>query len=667
MLSRIRRSWTLSLFALCWASLIAAFVFLGLNDRFFDSARDGWTLFLMLPLILTVPAGVVAFLIGLLPPRSGDTEARRFLGLAAAVGIVPAGTLILYGALEGIFHGSSAVVLIGTILSALVLLLGAARIGVFLARRACRDGVPRTAFLILPLAALLLFPLGGARLADRPIDWDGKDRTLMLCVDGARWKLIDRFDAEDRLPTFRALQREGARFGMESFDPLMSPIIWTTIASGVLPEEHGVHNFYATANTVRAPRLWDMAQQKGKSVGVLGYLITWPPRPVDGFIIPSLFARGPETWPKELGFIRELAMSEKGNKDRDLRRYALYGVRSIQYGVRISTVLEAFRVMTHKGPYLENMIAKRFLKLRMHGDMFLELWERYQPEFAAFYNNGIDVSSHYFWKYYEPESFPGVLPEDVERYRDVIPRMYGAMDVVLGRILAKAPEGLHLVVLSDHGLRAMKTEASGALRLIRTENLLRRLGLEETVEGINLAARLHMKGKGGRGMLPPDLETILATIIEEESGEPVFSTSRKDPVSLIVRIREEVPTKGRRLRLPDGSVVPSEELIEETPARLSGEHSPDAILLLRGPHIRRGVSDGVATILDVAPTTLYMMGLPIGRNMKGRLLESAFVDGWIDNHPPTHDDYVLDAVPVSSEETDDGALKEQLRALGYLN
>jgi len=135
-MTRLRRSWFLALFALLWTSVFVTFALLGLNDRFLDTARDGWLFFLLIPLALTVPAGLIALLIGLLPPRNGETEARRFLGLAAAAVIVPAGTLILYGALEGLFRGSGAVVLLGTILSALVLLLGAARIGSFLARRA---------------------------------------------------------------------------------------------------------------------------------------------------------------------------------------------------------------------------------------------------------------------------------------------------------------------------------------------------------------------------------------------------------------------------------------------------------------------------------------------------------------------------------------------------
>jgi len=76
-----------------------------------------------------------------------------------------------------------------------------------------------------------------------------------------------------------------------------------------------------------------------------------------------------------------------------------------------------------------------------------------RPDFAAVYLNGLDAAEHHFWKYIEPEHFPGVTPEEVARYGHAIDQYYIYMDEVLGRYLALYPPGESTVlVVSDHGM-----------------------------------------------------------------------------------------------------------------------------------------------------------------------------------------------------------------------
>ncbi len=667
MRSRIGRSWLLALFSLLAASLLAALAALGLNDRFIDSARDGWFLFLLIPLAASVPFAVFAWIVSLLPSSGPESHADRTLGLFTALIAVPLAVLLLFGQIRSLLSGSTALGAVLLILIALLLTLGSFRFGRFLSRRLCPGGSPSLVAVAFLFLLLVLLPPFGQWLSNRPIRFDSRPRTLMLCVDGATWNLIDRFEREGTVPTFTRLREEGTWFNLEAERPLMSPIIWTTIASGVGPSEHGVQSFYATSGTVKVPRIWDMAAQKGMDVGLLAWPITWPPYPVPGFMIPSLFARGPETYPEELQFIRELAMMEKGKRKRELAHYSVIGIRMIQYGVKLSTLREAVRVATGKGDFLESMSAKRFLKLRIHSDLFLELWERYQPEFAAFYNNGVDVTSHYFWKYYEPEGFPDVTAAEAEQYGDMILRMYGAMDRALAKILRFAPPDLKLVVVSDHGLQGMQTEDSGTIRLIRTENFLARLGLEKSINGVNLASRVHLRAKRGRGF-PSGLAPFIEDIVVEESGEPVFQTRLDGTGGLIVEVRTGVDLLGKKVLIPGKEACLADEIGEETYAKISGEHSTHAILILKAPFIRAGAAGGAASMVDVAPTVLQMMGLPLERRITGEILGPAFEEGWPRDHPPAFEDYRVNSFPSPEEgDTDDTILKEQLRSLGYLN
>jgi arylsulfatase A-like enzyme len=360
-------------------------------------------------------------------------------------------------------------------------------------------------------------------------------------------------------------------------------------------------------------------------------------------------------------------MIEKGGKRRDPGQYATFTVRMIQYGVKLSTFLEAAHVVLGTLDFVEKTVALRKVKLLVHGDLFIELWERYRPRFAAFYDNALDVTCHYCWKYFEPESFADVTPEQAERYGGAILGMYEATDRVMGKILSYAPEGLTVAVVSDHGQQATHTGEAGQVRLIRTENFLRILGLDESVDGINLASVVHLLPKRG-GPLPEGLERFLEDVRNERTGEPVFDAYVDESGNFIVGPQPYVPIRGERVSVPGRGVFPADELVQETSATISGEHSLDAIFLLAGPNVRRGERGGEASLYDIAPTLLYAMGLPTGSSMVGRVLAPAFDPGRFATHPPALESYVLTApIPEKGATPDDTMLKEQLRALGYLN
>ncbi len=642
---RIAQSVHMALFATALTSSLAALAALALNDRFIDSMGDGWLVFLVLPLVAAVPAALVAFLAGFLPQGGGKHQGDYFLSLVTALIVLPAGLYLIRNSLSGLLAGSGG-------------LTGAVLI-------ACARWWPVVTLLVF----LALLPLLGVRLSTRPIGSGEKPITLFFCMDGANWAIIDPLVEGGELPAFRALQKEGVRFDMESTGPLMSPILWTTIATGVPASVHNVQSFYATSATVNSPRIWDMVEQCGGTVGLLGWPITWPPRKVDGFLIPSLFARGPETWPEELSFIREIAMREKGKRSRDFGSYLTYGIRSVQFGVRLSTLRTAVDVITDNSDFYESMSAKRFLKLRMHGDIFIELLERYRPDFAAFYNNSPDVLSHYFWKFFEPDAFADVSAEEASRYGGTIPDAYRMYDAAMGRILRYMPENANIVVLSDHGLEATETMGTGTTRLILTEKFLDILGLAETIQGINLASRVYLRPKGGSGRIPEELALLVGDVVLAGTNEAVFRTTTDEWDNLIVEVKRKLSLEGKSLRVPGRpDPVPVEEMIEETNAGVSGEHNPNAIFLVKGDAIRKGARGGDATIFDVAPTALFLMGYPIHDPMVGKVLENAFIDGWVRNHPPQRKLYDMAEAPVDqTAETGDENLKDVLKSLGYLN
>ncbi len=662
-----KKSICLALFCSFLTSILVVVFTLALNERFIDSVKFGWIIFLLIPLLLAIPLSVVAFLVDFLPYSNREQQAMRFLGFFASCLFAPTVGLLIWfysvpliGEYQKLTYG---VISLG---------IGATIVGCFVAVRPVAhilmpDGIPRRNSLLFLFLLLLVIPPFGSWLSNRPLSFDEKPHTLMLCLDAATWPIIDRMTERGELPAFQKLQEEGIRFDLESIEPTASPKIWTTIASGVGADKHGMFGMYGTSATVKVPRLWDMVEQNNGSVGLFGWPVTWPPHPVNGFMIPSLFGLGPETYPSELQFIRELAIREKGDKDRDIKSYLIYMVKSIQYGVRLSALHEVAEVIMSRDDYLRNAVALRFLKLRMDSDIFLELWERFDPTFVAFYNNVIDVCCHGFWKYYEPEAFQEVTNGEVMKYGEIIPEAYRRIDRAIGDILRFPPNNLNVIVVSDHGQEAVKTSESGTVRFVLTEKFLETLNLDDLLVGINITSHASLHSKNGSGEFPEEARQLIGGVTVEETGEPIFKLEEDGLGNLNVSVLFKPELGNNHLLLPGGKRIEWKEIIEEAHAERSGEHNLNAILLLKGPAIKEDQRDGQVSILDVAPTVLYMMGYPISESMVGRVLQEAFDDEHFQNNPPGYSDYEF---IEQSEEGDatkrDENRKEILKSLGYL-
>ena len=71
-------------------------------------------------------------------------------------------------------------------------------------------------------------------------------------------------------------------------EPLFSPPVWTSIATGRSPEAHGVDFFYANRFSIKVPTIWERLAAGGVRVGLYDYLVTWPPREYPGgFVVPG--------------------------------------------------------------------------------------------------------------------------------------------------------------------------------------------------------------------------------------------------------------------------------------------------------------------------------------------------------------------------------------------
>ena len=125
----------------------------------------------------------------------------------------------------------------------------------------------------------------------------------MLGLDGVDPDVVALLVGEGKLPNFERLAREGASGRLTSAPPLLSPILWTTVATGREPLDHGVSGFVTldadgerrpvSSRQRRVRALWNMLSESDRTVAVVGWWATWPAEEVRGTEIPvAWFAHG---------------------------------------------------------------------------------------------------------------------------------------------------------------------------------------------------------------------------------------------------------------------------------------------------------------------------------------------------------------------------------------
>ena len=291
----------------------------------------------------------------------------------------------------------------------------------------------------------------------------GRHPVIWLGLDGLDFELLDRLSAQGKMPNWRRLASEGFTARLASFAPLISPILWTTAATGVAPDVHRVLDFQEvdreTGRKVpisgfsrAAPAVWNMASEAGRKVGVVGWWATHPAEEVNGFFVtdhasPILFEKLPlagVAFPAALeAGVGQVIARDGRVTARDLAPYL-----DVPPG-EIESALSS-------GAGMENPIAalgRILAATRVSHRSARELYDRNLPDLLAAYIEGTDEVGHIFASS-TPPRISCAPQENLTRYGRVVETYYGVIDRMLGQWMRRADEdGATLLVHSDHGFK----------------------------------------------------------------------------------------------------------------------------------------------------------------------------------------------------------------------
>jgi hypothetical protein len=514
---------------------------------------------------------------------------------------------------------------------------------------------------------------------------NGGLKLLMIGVDGATWRVARPMIERGELPNIAAAAEAGSSGTLMSMSPMFSPRIFTTLASGKVADKHGVMGpSDTTTDAVLVKRIWEILhEQRGWDYGVVEWYVTGPPEASPGgFCIPGPPAVLPETVPAELSFLKSIEGSAGGSRGGKKELVGL-ALRAASRGATMSTLVELAGVGLMKlrdAPKPDLYRRQHAAIVRLTTDVTLWQLRRGEVEMLATVYRSTDRLSHSYWRYHEPEAFADTEPASLDQYGDTIEDIYALVDEQIGRLTPCLAEDGVLLIFSDHGFQPYLTVRAEPFSF-KTETLLRGLGIDPSdLTYVNLGYGFYLQplttDERANAARRAELTEILSSAMVEGTDIQAFGVDNVDKegtgddyvkVNAAGALLDLIPMDPK-IVLPNGTSVQTTAFM--TASEWSGAHDFDGIIIARGRPFTPGGQIGEASVLDVTPTALAAVGLPLANDMDGYPLVSAMTPEFLDAHPLTavesYETEIREKQEHEGMDTMSEDLKEQLRSIGYI-
>lgn len=286
-------------------------------------------------------------------------------------------------------------------------------------------------------------------------------KLLIIGWDGADWQILKPLMEQGRLPMLSHLVSQGVMGNFASMEPMISPMLWTTMATGKPPYEHGICGFIepdrdseigirlATSRSRRCPAFWNILSDQGLNTHVAGWYVSHPAEAIRGVCVSELFAKptGPldAAWPVAAGSVQPEKFAEEL---ADLRIHPHEISRGqLEYFVPdLASVPPGERILIDR--LAANLAECSTLQAVTTWIMETQPWDVMAVYFSAF-----DHFCHAFM-YFHPPRMSHVPEEMFARYSEVVNRACELHDLMLSRLLKLAGDDATVVICSDHGYQS---------------------------------------------------------------------------------------------------------------------------------------------------------------------------------------------------------------------
>ncbi|MBD3167966.1 MAG: hypothetical protein GF307_00690 [candidate division Zixibacteria bacterium] len=574
--------------------------------------------------------------------------------------------------------------------------------------------------LLVAVAGVYIYP--NQKTANVDLRNDGP-KVAIIGLDGLGWDLVDPLLADGDLPNLESYINGGVKGDLVSFEfhQLLSPLIWTTIVTGKMPEKHGIQAWWMYDETADQMRVcnardrtcravWEIVSDYGYTNMFINFMCSFPPDSVNGVLIsdravysaantmypPSAFNLNPDLFTKA----RRKIFGKKKGLEFFEGFYNKNAVSGTEEALRASKELSYDEMKM----IFKNLQEETENELKLFNATMDKLDEFGQPNLFGFYLHGPDMAQHLLFRFHEPSTF-NVSEKEVEIFGGFLTNYLKMADSLTGELVNALDPETNIIIISDHALEALTDksipESSGPVNNFKEifptrggRTIQRGVNFEELRNILNeifeadsirfkiatpsyLTFRQYsiesywqlLDNSGEKITDPAIISEAVNTLqqIEAENIGPLFVKTEADSDSrLMLHINPELyPESGI---IYNGQTWSAGKLIVLR-NELSAWHERRGIIIAKGPAFKDGIRYLDGKVEDITPTLLYLMGIPVANDMDGKIMYDIFTDEFNNNTKTrfvsTHennDSRRFDFEEIAGEDE----TIDKLKALGYI-
>ena len=285
-------------------------------------------------------------------------------------------------------------------------------------------------------------------------------KVLLIGWDAADWKIIHPLLDQGLMPTLNDFINGGVMGNLATLRPILSPMLWNSIATGMRPDKHGIHGFMepdtqnggvrpVTSTSRKVKAIWNILTQRGYKTHVLGWFAGHPAEPINGISISDLYpyATAPldKEWPMPPGTVHPENL-------RDTFAPLRMHPAEVTEAAILPWIPRAAEIDQEKDKGLQSFAKILSENCSIHNAATWILQN--EPwDFLAVYYNGIDHFCHGFMHFHPPR-MDGIPADKFEIYKDVVNGAYRFHDMMLDTLLHLAGPEATVLLVSDHGFHS---------------------------------------------------------------------------------------------------------------------------------------------------------------------------------------------------------------------
>jgi predicted AlkP superfamily phosphohydrolase/phosphomutase len=539
----------------------------------------------------------------------------------------------------------------------------------------------------------------------------------VIGLDGAPYKLLMPWIQQKKLPNLARLVNSGVSSKLISTIPPCTAAAWSSFLTGMNPGKHGIFEIITrrpcsysiipvNASHRQSIDIFDILSSHNKQIIALNVPFTYPPKKINGFMITGMI-----TPPRANNFTYPLSLQNELNKN--FKKYKVHTTTTYKEGNEELFLKDLYEITA------------------MRKDVALHFMKTYEWDVFMIVFNGTDQIQHGFWKYFHSNNNSGKYRDAIFRFYKKMDEIIGELLTTIDsntNVIILSDHGaerlekwIHInTLLLKLGLLKMKggvlsrvkyllfkhgfTPLSiykillrlkfGKVRKRVTQGTLRRLmhSFSLTISDVDWSKTkayaipgmgqlfINLKGREAQGIveLGNDYDELRELLISElhklrdsETGKKVINTVFK---------KESIYSGPFLLQAQDIQFLPNtayttapetefgSNKILSSVFGISAKHTLDGILVLNGPKMKKGIQLRRAEIIDVAPTILYLMGIPIPLDMDGKVLSPGLRSSYLERNPILYDQFKneIRKSTYKFSAKDEEEIKDRLRNLGYL-